>query len=70
MLALLSWRRGDSAARQRSKVEAAERLDALSVNPFKNGRTYTWRDGAAAKLINGRWTAIKERHPACARARR
>lgn len=38
--------------------------------PFQNGWTYTWPDGAAAKLINGRWTAIKERHPACARARR
>ncbi len=38
--------------------------------PFKNGWVYTWPNGTAAKLISGRWTPIKDRHPACDRARR
>jgi hypothetical protein len=33
--------------------------------PFKEGWTYTWPDGASAKLAGGRWVPIKERNPVC-----
>ena len=34
--------------------------------PFKNGWTYTWPDGSAAKLVNGRWVPTDQRNPVCA----
>lgn len=37
--------------------------------PFKDGWTYTWPDGASAKLTGGRWVPIKERNPVCERNR-
>jgi len=33
--------------------------------PFKNGWTYSWPDGTAAKLVNGRWTPTQQRNPVC-----
>jgi len=33
--------------------------------PFKEGWTYTWPDGASAKLAGGRWIPIKNRNPIC-----
>jgi hypothetical protein len=32
---------------------------------FKEGWTYTWPNGASAKLVSGRWVPIKERNPVC-----
>lgn len=34
--------------------------------PFKNGWTYSWPDGTAAKLVDGRWTPTQQRNPVCA----
>ena len=33
--------------------------------PFKDGWTYTWPDGASAKLVSERWVPVKERNPLC-----
>ena len=33
--------------------------------PFKDGWTYTWPDGASAKLVSGRWVPVKDRNPVC-----
>ncbi|MEY4357474.1 MAG: hypothetical protein RL469_800 [Pseudomonadota bacterium] len=34
--------------------------------PFKDGWTYTWPDGAMAKLSGGKWLPVQELNPICA----